>query len=575
MSSCILMGRARLPSAPRRFRFAVRDTARRYRITLATVCLIGWGAWRAGAAEPAPDAVAERPSANLLTGVAPTFAVTTTNAEPAAWQATLGLTQADVDKLIAWEMPSQCTAKVRYLFPVGDLSAYVALALKKSSTASGWFLNGRPVPTPLPEQRYATVPGIPTGLLQPGTNELIGVWDRAALQSICHSRKRLPPADIKTAVEECVCQTVELVGVTPEDLTFQSGPVLGFAGADYLTLACRMNLPVPVTLHLDDRTFESPAGFYHRFKVEGLKPDTVYAYRLSATCPGRQAPVIRGPFNVRTPPAGATLNFIALGDNRSHPDVWGRVAQAVAEAGPMFVLHTGDIVVHGLEDSLWDSQCFQPAERLFATIPTLAAAGNHEHDSAVYYKMFSVPDGDTNWTCAVGPALFVGVNEPSSNTVAWLDGVLAASQAPFVFVVCHYPIVSSSQRSPPIMREAFAPVLAKHRVTAEIAGHDHYYERSEMPEGFSVIVTGGAGADLYAKKESPDGTPVNPYSQAYRSDHHYCVFNIASNVCALRAVTLDGAIIDRREWPARTLPPTPPPAPVPEAKPATKTSRDE
>lgn len=487
---------------------------------------------------------------NLLDGVAPSFAIVESGGK-LTWQPNLDLAQDDFAQLTNWAMPAEFAVKTRYRFFSTGPSAFIALELKKPISASGWLLNGKPVPTPLAGQKYASVPGIPAGLLQPGTNELLGSWTRDELQNFCYRREKMPPALLKQALENELRQAVQLLCLKPEALTFQSGPVLGFAGTNFLTLACRINLPGEVTLRMDGRTFDSPSGFYHRFKVEDLQPDAVYAYNLSATCAGRKTPLSKGPFQTRTLPQQAELKFAALGDSRSHPEIWGRVAKLLARQRPMFTIHTGDLIVDGLEDPQWDLQCFEPAAQLFASVPTFAVAGNHEHNSQVYYQMFSVPDGATNWSMEVGPILFVGVNDISPPSVTWLDGLLAAAPAKFIFMVCHYPIVSSSDRSPPVMRKAFLPVLAKHQATAEIAGHDHYYERSELPEGLTVIVTGGAGAPLYKKKQKPDKTPVNPYSRAYLSDYHFCVFRVKGNTCSMEAITLDGKVFDRRQWTER------------------------
>ncbi|MBI2438647.1 MAG: metallophosphoesterase [Lentisphaerae bacterium] len=501
----------------------------------------------------APPGTSAGAGIDLLSGIAPSFLMVKPDAT-SAWQDNLELSQADFDKLKNWEMPPEFAIKKRYLFFVSDHAAFIGLELNKPVTAAGWTLNGKLLPTPLAGQKYATVPGIPTSLLKPGTNELIGVWTRDELQSFCYKREKKPAALVKQALQADLGQEVQLLGLSPEALALQSGPVIGFAGTNFLAIACRLNLPEAVTLAMDGRSFESPRAFFHRFKVTGLKPDAAYDYTLSATCPGRAAPLIMGPFRARTLPAQAELTFAALGDSRSHPEIWGRVAKVLARHRPMFAVHTGDLVADGLEDPQWDLQCFAPAADLFASIPTFTVAGNHEQNSQVYYRMFSIPDGETNWVLEVGPVLFVGLNDISANSAAWLDSRLAASLAKFIFMVCHYPIMSSSDRAPPIMRQQFLPVLIKHRVTAEIAGHDHYYERSELPEGLSVIVTGGAGADLYKKKQQkPDEPPVNPYSQAFLGDFHFCIFRVKGNTCSLEAMTLDGKVFDRRVWPERDL----------------------
>ena len=95
------------------------------------------------------------------------------------------------------------------------------------------------------------------------------------------------------------------------------------------------------------------------------------------------------------------------------------------------------------------------------------------------------------------------------------------------------------------------PVLAKHRATAQIAGHDHYYERSEPDCGVTVIITGGSGAPLYDAKVSDSGAPVNPHSKVLVKANHYCSFSVRGDRCTMRAIDLDGHVLDTREWNAR------------------------
>jgi hypothetical protein len=96
------------------------------------------------------------------------------------------------------------------------------------------------------------------------------------------------------------------------------------------------------------------------------------------------------------------------------------------------------------------------------------------------------------------------------------------------------------------------PLLAKYRATAMIAGHDHNYQRSEPPEGVTVIVTGGAGAPLYEK--SQEAEKQNPYSQAFAAVLHYCLFVIEGDACTMQALTPEGETLDTRIWRARTCP---------------------
>jgi hypothetical protein len=97
-------------------------------------------------------------------------------------------------------------------------------------------------------------------------------------------------------------------------------------------------------------------------------------------------------------------------------------------------------------------------------------------------------------------------------------------------------------------RDNILPLMKKYGATAFIAGHDHDYERSEPPDGVTVIVSGGAGAPLYPKVPIPF---QNPHSKVFAMTHHFCFFTINGDRCAIQALTPEGKLLDSRTWPAR------------------------
>ena len=100
-----------------------------------------------------------------------------------------------------------------------------------------------------------------------------------------------------------------------------------------------------------------------------------------------------------------------------------------------------------------------------------------------------------------------------------------------------------------VARTRIVPILVRHGVTAMLCGHDHGYERSELPGGLTAVVTGGAGAGTYPKHAN--AATQNPYSAAFSAKHHYSLIRVEGDTAVLTAVTPEGQVIDRRTWAAR------------------------
>jgi hypothetical protein len=99
---------------------------------------------------------------------------------------------------------------------------------------------------------------------------------------------------------------------------------------------------------------------------------------------------------------------------------------------------------------------------------------------------------------------------------AWLDGVLAASDAKWTIVTMHHPMFELLERNYPGLvetgperRAAFLPVFERHGVDLALQGHDHSYGRGATYQAprrsgargrgdlGTVFVTSSSGAKMY------------------------------------------------------------------------------
>jgi predicted phosphodiesterase len=464
-------------------------------------------------------------------------------------------------------------------FQVADLAGAAALELRHDLDRKNrptFGLNGTPLQAPhgLEKVFLRTIPAIDPGLLTTGTNTLVAQWQ---------FRK---PADPSAALAP---PHVELSLLRPGDLKLVAGPILGARGDDYLTVSCRTNLPARVTVRLFGGFAEgepapgeakpalrwrlftavSQRGLFHQVRIDGLAHLASATYQLQATTADGAATIQAGPWSVTTLPADEEpWRFAAVGDSRTHPENWALVAMAVLKARPQWLIHTGDIVENGLEDWQWNEQCLGPAATLLATTPTFVAIGNHEQDSPLVGLLFALPPEGTvtHWQQTIGSVQLIGIDgradwAQTSDNVAWLERVLAGSNAKFLFLIIHYPPWTSSRhgelaedghpKEKPIRQgqEVLLPLLATHHATAVISGHSHLYERSEPPGGVTVITTGGGGAPLHEPVEN--AAKQNPYSKLVVSTLHYCLFTVRADQCTMEALAPDGHPIDTCSWQAR------------------------
>jgi len=358
-------------------------------------------------------------------------------------------------------------------------------------------------------------------------------------------------------------QTTQAFAATQPTELIRSGPVLGCAGADFLTVACRTSEDAVVTLALDNRTFKSQPGTTHSFKVSGLKAGQDYEYSLLAQTPAHKT-MRSGPFTTHTI-SEKKFRFAIFGDSRSNPETWAQVAQVVRKARPDFCVLVGDYVSVSDIDT-WDQECFGPAHELFATTPCFCALGNHEITSPVYSQMFISPSGTANWSQRIGPLFLMGVNgrlkfEEGTDERQWVQDTMNQSDsAPFFIMVSHYPAWTSTSYGKWVAglrdecvsrtRNFFLPLLVKHHATALVSGHAHSYERSE-PGPVTCIVTAGGGAPLHGKAANAD--LLNPWSKAFAKEYHYTLFTIDSQQCSMKAINLDGEVLDETQWKPRVV----------------------
>ena len=179
-----------------------------------------------------------------------------------------------------------------------------------------YTLNGQKLSGPMPEMVYRTIPALDPSLLQEGRNVL--------LATVTVSN---PSGGGVKAKDITVTAGASLLALRAEHLAIQSGPIMGMCDEKIFTFTCRTNLPAKVTVEAADarknlEPITSSGTLLHRFCVPRAYSPAV----LKATV-GEKTVTLE-----MTAPAWSTgdMQFVVLGDSRTNPEDWRRVANAAA-----------------------------------------------------------------------------------------------------------------------------------------------------------------------------------------------------------------------------------------------------
>lgn len=242
----------------------------------------------------------------------------------------------------------------------------------------------------------------------------------------------------------------------------------------------------------------------HAVKVEGLRPDTAYAYSVGDGDPSRMSPwaVVR-----TAPEPGRDVHLLYMGDPQCGLERWGRLLAAARARHPAShaLLIAGDLVDRGNERSNWD-HFFLRAAGVFDRLVVMPAVGNHEYldrGPRLYQSVFRLPDNGPEgvepglvYSFAIGDVfvavldstLAVSAPAEAERQARWLDEALRGRRQRWSIVMFHHPLYAShTSRQNLALRAAWQPMIDRHRVDLVIQGHDHAYLRTyPMREGRRV-----------------------------------------------------------------------------------------
>ena len=290
----------------------------------------------------------------------------------------------------------------------------------------------------------------------------------------------------------------------------------------------------------------------HTVNIEGLAPETRYYYRVNS------GDVISDVFDFKTPPIPSSekgFNIVSMSDMQqdgSHPDVFSTIVNDelipfVEErygndlaSDLAYVFIPGDLVSVGGYYPSWKETFFDPAQALFQHVPVYPVAGNHEQNSANYFRYFSLPENGTNASDYLehwyykdySNVRLIGLESNSGYRIQeqldWLEGVLEDAalneNIDFVYAQLHHPhhselwIEGNTDYTGDVIErlESFSTTSGKPSV--HFFGHTHGYSRGQSRDHEHLMVnvaSAGGAIDNWGEYEQED------YKEYSRSDDDY------------------------------------------------------
>ncbi|KAF1720982.1 purple acid phosphatase family protein [Pseudoxanthomonas japonensis] len=263
---------------------------------------------------------------------------------------------------------------------------------------------------------------------------------------------------------------------------------------------------------------ENGSAHHHRADVDGLQPDTLYAWRVQGDRTWSAW------HHTRTAAkASAPLTLLYFGDTQNkNVSLTTRVVREAMRHAPdaRLALYAGDLVSggDGEDDNEW-GEWFEANEVLPTSLVVAPAPGNHE-----YFEEFEDTPQERRVLGAHWPVTFAlpgnGLAEAKRTTywfdyqdvrvvvidgtsaldlgtakaqAAWLDQALASNPHRWSIVLTHQPFFSPREgRDNVPLRKHLLPVISKHKVDLVLQGHDHVYGRLKSPPPVFVVSVTGA-----------------------------------------------------------------------------------
>ncbi|ESO99285.1 hypothetical protein LOTGIDRAFT_94618, partial [Lottia gigantea] len=248
---------------------------------------------------------------------------------------------------------------------------------------------------------------------------------------------------------------------------------------------------------------EKGVKFLYRAYLKGLKPATVYYYKIISKQNGVSSDLLQ--FNVPSTGFDHFQSYMVLADMGPYTHNLQNIVHEAKNNEYTSVFHIGDIAydLHTGKGSTGD-KFLNNIQLMTAKLPYLVSPGDHEakYDFTHYRYRFSMPTlswpmktEELYYSFDIGPTHFISLNTEmlfhvfkKDDQLAWLEKDLIAvnkrSKRPWIIVMGHRALYSSCDNrkdcllETPIIKTSLEELFFKYGVDIYFGGHYHNYERS-------------------------------------------------------------------------------------------------
>ncbi len=214
------------------------------------------------------------------------------------------------------------------------------------------------------------------------------------------------------------------------------------------------------------------------------------------------------------------FSFLVFGDCRTNYDIYEKIASNMAEEEKIDIIFgTGDYVTQPQNEEEWKK--FIKYTK-YIKVPIFLTIGNHEiagqrYADIIYKELVEHPKNEIFYEIKYSNSHFIILSSEewekegriSDTQFNWLKNVLNSSKKKHKFIFTHRPFYipedighhrDDAYTAYPELRDKLWKLFKKNNITAVFCGHEHFYNRMKINEIYHII-TGGAGAPLYAEPE--------------------------------------------------------------------------
>lgn len=333
------------------------------------------------------------------------------------------------------------------------------------------------------------------------------------------------------------CRSAATSTARLESVSVVVGPYVGDVGPDRFRILWETSDPVPTRLwwgeqrDCPDLLGSAEPATRHDVLVPGLRPGTVYWYRLERDGAAKEA----NPVRTRAE-APRSVRLAVVGDTHSTGGVHARIIREIVGEKPDLLLHTGDLSLRpGKREGNVERDFFRIEGPLLRSVPIYPVLGNHDGNGFRFAELFVRPRGAgeaTYYLVRWGTLALVALDtnesvEAGSPQGHWLARTLESLEGDagvvFRIVAMHWgPFDSGSGHGSNLdAREALVPLFERYGVDLVFSGHDHAYERGTV-HGIRYVMTGGGGGG----RRKPHEVLGDSWTEAASAAFHHCVVEI-------------------------------------------------